>query len=78
MLWLRGLFTLIGKFLAGFFTLGFLLLLVMRFVYGVKGPPWGAIVASGVFGFVAFLLLEFYDSILLKLNPTGNELTLYK
>lgn len=70
--YLRGLFMLAGRLLGGLFLL---LCIVSLFI---KSYPWYASVALGVLGFATFLLRQFYDQLLLKLNPTGSGLTLYQ
>ena len=73
MMWLRVPFLMLGKFLAGIFLLGGILFLFIG--SGVEGAT-GLIVTCFVLSFVFFLLNIFYDQILLKLNPTGNDLFL--
>lgn len=70
--YLRGLFMLAGRLLGG------LLLLLCIVSLFIKSYPWYASVVLGVLGFATFLLRQFYDQLLLKLNPTGNDLTLYQ
>jgi hypothetical protein len=70
MLWLRGLFLRVGKFISGLFLLGLILGLLFR-------APIGYLIGCGIFSLGSFLLTFFYDQILLKLNPTGNTLTLF-
>lgn len=63
--------------LAGRLLGGLLLLLCIVSLF-IKPYPWYASVVLGVLGFATFLLRQFYDQLLLKLNPTGNNLTLYQ
>ena len=70
MLWLRGLFLGVGKFISGFFLLG----LILGFLFHAH---IGYLIGCGILSFGAFLLTFFYDQILLKLNPTGTTLTLF-
>ena len=69
MLWLRGIFRLVGKGLSGLFLLGLILGLFIHLSVGI-------LILFGVFSLGFFLLTFFYDQILLKLNPTGNTLIL--
>jgi hypothetical protein len=78
LLWLRSIFVGLGKLIGGVFTLIFVVLLAIKILDSTTPVPWLAVVLSGVLGFGSFLLLEFYDNILLRLNPTGNDLALYK
>jgi hypothetical protein len=73
MMWLRGIFLLVGKVLQGFFLLGALLIL-----FAGRGQDyfWPMLLMCSGFSFFFFLLTQFYDQILLKLNPTGNDLFL--
>ncbi len=61
---------LISQYLVG---LGLLAFLVVLFVGNV---PWQLKCSIFSFSFVIFLLRHFYDMLLLKINPTGLELTL--
>lgn len=70
MLWLRGIFLSIGKFISGLFLLGLILGLLFR-------APIGYLIGCGIFSFGSFLLTFFYDQILLKLNPTDTTLILF-
>ena len=56
---------------------GFLLLLCIASLF-IKSYPWYASVTLGVLGFATFLLRQFYDQLLLRLNPTGHNLTLHQ
>ncbi|RNA65314.1 hypothetical protein CR163_008835 [Prosthecochloris sp. ZM_2] len=73
MMWLRGVFLLVGKILQGFFLLGLILVL---FIAQGQEYFWTLVLmfAGGSFSF--FLLTHFYDQILLRLNPTGKDLIL--
>ena len=73
MMWLRGIFLLVGRFLQGFFLLG---LIMVIFIGRGQEYFWMLLFtfAGGSFSF--FLLTRFYDQILLRLNPTGKDLIL--
>ena len=75
MLWLRGIINLIGRFVAGLFLLGFIFVCCAKLL-GVEYVRWWDVGLIGLMSFVIFLLLEFYDQILLRLNPTDNILIL--
>lgn len=70
--YLRGLFHRAGAFIGGAALLACLVSLF------VEAAPWHFTVTTGLLGFGTFLLRQFYDQLLLKLNPTGNSLTLYQ
>lgn len=72
LLYLRGLFHLAGAFIGG------MALIVCVVSLFIESAPWHLTVEAGVIGFAIFLLRQFYDQLLLKLNPTGNNLTLYQ
>jgi len=72
MLWLRGLF-----------KLGFKIISVLSLIVGVILLLMGSeeigrnpMIFSFIGSFVFFIIGMLYDQILLKLNPTGNDLTL--
>lgn len=73
MMWLRGIFLLVGKVLQGLFLLGAIFIL-----FAGQGHDyfWTLFLTFSGFSFFFFLLTQFYDQILLKLNPTGNDLFL--
>ncbi len=71
MLWLRGLFLLASNILGGFFFIGGLI----SWIAGTD--KWMILVGFGL-SFTFFILRHFYDQILLKLNPTGQELYLFQ
>lgn len=73
MMWLRGIFLLAGKVLQVIFLLGAILIL-----FAGQGHDyfWTMLLTFSGFSFFFFLLTHFYDQILLKLNPTGNDLLL--
>jgi len=75
MLYLRGLLVSASKILSRFFLLGSFIFLVV-FLCGGGNITIKAAMFFGFFGFIIFMLGHFYDRILLKINPTGNELTL--
>lgn len=70
LLWLRGIFKGISKFISGAFLLLFIIsLFIKQMGLTVK-------IIFAFFSFIFFMLAFFYDQILLKLNPTGNVLIL--
>ena len=69
MLFLRKPFLAICNVLVGLLFIGFILSLIF-------GMPISAKICFISFSFILFLIGHFYDIILLKLNPTGSELTL--
>jgi hypothetical protein len=71
MLWLRGISGLILMILGGLFLLGGIFTLI-----GI-GLRFQTIMFFG-FSFACFMIRQTYDQILLKLNPTGHELTLFQ
>lgn len=73
MMWLRVPFLMVGKFLAGILLIGGLVFLLLG--GGAEGANSIIIFSFGM-SFLFFLLTIFYDQILLKLNPTGNDLFL--
>ena len=75
MLWLRGIFLLVGRLIGGLFFLGFIIFMCAKLL-GVEYVSWWDVGLFGLFSFVIFLLLQFYDQILLWLNPTDNILIL--
>jgi len=78
LLFLRGLIIAIGGLLSGFCILVTLVLSIFKWTDNLPDMPWLEVLIPAGAGFVIFILLEFYDQILLKLNPTDSELTLYK
>jgi hypothetical protein len=76
MLWLRPLFLIVGKILGFLFTLASLGYLFINLFAGGEYQRWDFVVLFGALGFGCFLLRQFYDRILLRLNPTGHDLIL--
>lgn len=72
MMWLRGIASFILMLFAGISLLGGV---VFAFNQGLFS--FMPLLYFGM-SFACFMLREFYDQILLKLNPTGNDLILYK
>ena len=72
MLFFRRLFMIIAKFFGIIFFLAFLLSFAVDWIH------WEAKIITISVSFSFFLLRQFYDSILLKLNPTKSQLTLYQ
>lgn len=73
MLWLRGVLLGICKIISGVFLLGF----IVSLFYG-KSAPLSMKIILGVLSFIFFILSFWYDTLLLKLNPTDIELTLFQ
>ncbi len=73
--WLRKPFLLVGKVFGGFFFVGAVLVLFL-----VRGEEqfWSMFLTCTIMSFVFFMMNQFYDQILLKLNPTGSVLVLTK
>ena len=78
LLWLRGIVLRIGRLLSGLCLLGVASMLILKSIDKAPNLEWTQILMSAVMAFAIFMLLEFYDQLLLKLNPTSNKLTLYK
>lgn len=72
MLFVRGLFMGFARFFGVMSFLGFLASLFAEWM------PWEAKLIMIAVSFSLFLLRQFYDQILLKLNPSNTELTLYQ
>lgn len=77
MLWVRPIFIRIGKLISGFLMLVFILGLIQLFTFP-NNIGWKRTIGIGVTSFIVFMLTEYYDNILLKLNSTGNSLFLGK
>ncbi len=77
LLWLRGLVLLVGKLMSGFFMLGFLLVGGFKFAGELEVSGW-IVAFYAVAGVVVFTLVELYDQLLLRLNPTGYDLILIR
>jgi hypothetical protein len=76
MLWLRGFVLFLGRLVSGFASIAALvMLLVSAFT---RHRFWLLAGMFGLCGFLTFLLLQLYDSILFRLNPTGRTLILYQ
>lgn len=71
MFWLRGIFLLVGKLLGGFLLLGG----IFEYFIGAPTIIWSMTLT---FSFLIFILRQTYDTILLKLNPTGRDLILFQ
>ncbi len=78
MFWVRGLFLFIEKFVASLFLLAAIFIGVLSAAAEEGDIAWGKVFIYGICSFMIFMLCQFYDQILLKLNPTGNDLTLYQ
>ncbi|WP_150467204.1 hypothetical protein [Francisella sp. SYW-9] len=68
MMFFRKPFLLIGKFIGGIFFIGFLI--------AIFSGPTKMVFIFLIFSFIFFMLCYFYDMILLKINPTRNDLYL--
>jgi len=77
LLWLRGVVLLVGKVLSGGCLLGFLLVGGFKLA-GELDVRWWIVAFYGVAGLAVFTLVEFYDQLLLRLNPTGCDLILIR
>jgi hypothetical protein len=76
MLWMRGLVLFLGRLVSGFASIAaFVMLLVSIFT---RHRFWLLACMFALCGFLAFLMLQLYDSILFRLNPTGRSLILYQ
>ena len=75
LLMLRRPVLLVGKFMAGIMVLTGLL---TRIPTGGTPVPWGMSLGAIFGGVVMFVLCQLYDQILIKLNPTDNELVLFQ
>ena len=77
MLWCRPVFLLFSRLIQFFLTGAFLITLVANLL--ADGPiSWWIIAAWGGLAFGVFMLRERYDQILLRLNPTGHDVILFK
>ncbi|MBD2503896.1 hypothetical protein [Anabaena azotica] len=77
MLWMRPIIIRIGKLIAGFLMIVFIVGVIQLFVLP-NNIGWSRILGFGLTSFIIFMLTEYYDNILLKINPTGNRLFLGK
>ncbi|HYF62189.1 MAG TPA: hypothetical protein VD886_05200 [Herpetosiphonaceae bacterium] len=78
MLWCRPVFMIFSRLIQFFFTAWFLLILVTNLLVDDSPTSWWTIAFSGGLAFGVFMLRERYDQILLRLNPTDNDLILFK
>lgn len=85
MLWARGLALVFLKVVGGLLSLAFLVMLLLKMFAnsstssgGMSDVPWYGVAAAALPGLCCFMLRQWYDSILLRLNPTGHELYLYQ
>jgi hypothetical protein len=67
----------IGKLIAGFLMLVFIMGIIQLFVLP-NNIGWSRTLGIGITSFMIFMLTEYYDNFLLKINPTGNRLFLGK
>jgi len=72
LLWVRRLALGLERFFGGIFLLGFL----MSFM--IPDFPFLATIVMIVMGVSSIVICHFYDQVLLKLNPTDNELILFQ
>lgn len=77
MLWIRPIFIRIGKLIGGFLMLVFIMGLIQLFAFPTN-IGWPRTIGIGVTSFIIFMLTEYYDNILLRINPTSNGLILKK
>jgi hypothetical protein len=79
MLWLRPLFMFAAKLLGWLSLLGSLGGVCLNlFAPDTAHQDWGPVLVTGALAFGLFLLREFYDRILFRLNPTGQTLILFR
>jgi hypothetical protein len=78
MFWLRGLILAIGRILSGLLLFVSIVIVIIKINSDTNDMSWMTALMPAIMGFSIFMLMEFYDQILLKLNPTNNELILYK
>lgn len=78
MLWLRVLLLGIGTILSGFLLFATLLMVIAKLIFDINNMSWLRALMPAIMGFSIFMLMEFYDQILLKLTPNNYNLTLYK
>ena len=76
MLWMRGLVLFLGRLVSGFASIAALVMLLVSVF--TRHRLWLLAGMFGLSGFLTFLLLQLYDSILFRLNPTGRTLILYQ
>jgi hypothetical protein len=76
MLWMRGLVLAVGRLVSGFAVIAAIVIgLISLFTRYRFWLPAGLFAIAG---FIIFLLLQLYDSILFRLNPSGRTLILYQ
>ncbi len=78
LLWMRGLFLAIGKILSFICVTSSALMGILKMTDQFSNIEWSQIIPLALVGFALFMLMEFYDMLLLKLNPTGATLTLHR
>jgi len=78
MLWLRPLFMLTSRWIQIFFTGSFVLLLALNLFSADFHNSWWFVGFWGLLAFGIFMLRQTYDTVLLKINPTGVDLILFK
>ena len=76
MLWLRGLVLVLGRLVSGLAGLA-AVLMVLASIF-TRHRLWLPAGILALLSFFTFLLLQIYDSILFRLNPTGRTLILYE
>jgi len=75
MMWLRKIFLAIGKMLSVLFFVMAIFVLVVG-LNGEDGVHWSLLLPVTFLSFSSFLLTQFYDQVLIRLNPTGQDLYL--
>jgi hypothetical protein len=76
MLWMRGLVLALGRLVSGFSVIAAIVIgLISLFT---RYRFWWPAGLFAIVGFIIFLLLQLYDSILFRLNPSGRTLILYQ
>lgn len=76
MLWLRGIVVIVGHVIS---SAGMLIAVILVAMSCLTRHRWW--LEAGLFAlasFIAFLLLQVYDALLFRLNPTGRTLILYQ
>ncbi len=78
MLWLRPVFVIVSRWIQYLLTGAFGLLLALNLLVDDFHTSWWVVGVWGGLAFGIFMLREFYDVLLLKLNPTDVDIILFK
>jgi hypothetical protein len=76
MLWMRGFVLALGRLASGFAVIAAIVIGLVSFF--TRYRFWLQAGLSAIAGFTIFVLLQLYDSILFRLNPSGRTLVLYQ